>query len=675
MASVNVTGVNDVGGIVGELAGAALTGTMSYDANGSASTVSATDTSTTGGAGFIVGRMTGASSINTGANTITVNNAAVFNSNALNAGGIVGSAEGTATLTQGAGAWTLPTSISVTGGVDIGGLVGIVNGTSLTLGNYLTNVANVSATTNVGGDIGELLAGNVTGAFTFKNTGNIQATTNAGGVVGKVAGGALGTSSSTIFQNTGMINSGLTSANSDVGGIAGSVTAGSASGTLINTGSVGTLNQSSYVGGIIGNFNQGDLSGATIGSAGTGAFTIAGLDRVGGLIGYVSNNVSGLPSEMVLGNTNMVVEGTGDVIGRIGGIVGDYEATGYHYGGTMAYAGTVGNSITPAGINVGGVIGNVFGSTFDFTAELEMSGLVYGADSVGGIIGEMFGSTTNGTMAHATFVDSASGQIVTATGTAAGGLVGFLSGGDINTPTNALQFTGSNPVVSGHNNVGFLFGTVTNTPTLTISSTLEIYGSSGPANGSTIGTGTAIGGLIGELDLIANNSLSMTYPGSVVGTGTSSMVGGVIGYYHGANLSGGTLTSNPSSTISGNNAVGGVIGNMDAGTLNDTMYLLPGNGTPVEGTGSGAGGFIGTYTGGSLSSMNATSLVFLLNAFYTISGANNVGALIGTVASTAGPLPSGTLDANTINGEWYPPPPCLLRAAVQAQVDYSVNLM
>jgi len=535
-ATGNVTGGDYVGGLVG---------------NNSGSISSSHATGSVGGAGSYVGGLAGS-----------------------NIGGTISSS-----FTTGTG--------TVSGVVDVGGLVG----------NNTGSILSGTATGTVSGH-------NSTGGLVGNNSGSISAGSSSGsvsasGAYGFDTGGLVGTNSGTI-NSSSFATGNVTSTNSNVGGLVGNNT-----GTITPAYATGSVSGSNYVGGLIGynhsaitidsshhtgnvtgtGFNVGGLMGkstsAVTNSYATGNVTSSG-SFVGGLIGYTTNTItSGTASGSVGGNND------------VGGLVG--------YNSSSITSSSASGNVSGTGNNIGGLVGYNIGGTIS-TSFTSGSGLVSGVNNIGGLVGYNTGtinpSNATGNVSGSSYV---------------GGLVGYNNSAIL---IDNCHATG-NATGTG-NYIGGLIG----------KSVSDVNNSS--ATGNVTNSGNYVGGLIG-LTYASVNSSSAT--GNVTNSG--KYVGGLVGYTYGTNTSG-----TASGSVGGASAiyVGGLVG---YNTSNITASTASGS---VSGS-SYAGGLVGKNTGTisnaySTGNVTATSEVgglvgyntgILSNAFYninqvSINGSNQVTA-------------------------------------------------
>ncbi len=299
------------------------------------------------------------------------------------------------------------------------------------------------------------------------------------------------------------------------------------------------------VGSLVG-FNAGVIEDSSaLGS-------VSGENQVGGLVGLSEGSISN-------SYTASTVTGTGFV----GGLVGDQD------GSSISNSSATGSVSGRYG--VGGLVGYSAGEiSGNYTAST-----VTGTDSVGGLVGYQEGSTIGDSYA----TGSVSGRF------GVGGLVGNSRGDIIDSyATGSVFGTGDN--IGGL--VGFSFGTIS----------ISISISNSYATGSVFGTGDGIGGLVGHQDV--NSSISRSYASGMV-TGTAG-VGGLVG-----NSRGDIIDSYATGSVFGTgDGIGGLVGN-SRGDISNSYAT-----GSVFGTGDGIGGLVGNQDSSSI-----------VNSYYAARGRNN----------------------------------------------------
>ena len=237
LVDVNITGFEDVGGLVGSSSGTITN---------SSSTGTVTGSSTVGG---LVGS-------NSGTITNTYSTGNVTGSSDY-VGGFVGTSYGTITNSSSTG--------TVTGSSSVGGLVGDSSGTI----TNSSSTGTVTGSNNVGGLVGY-------------SSGTITNTYSTGTVTGiSYVGGFVGNNGETITNSFSTGN--VTGSNDYVGGFV-----GSSGGTITNTYSTGTVTgiTSGNVGGLVGYNEYGIVTNSySIGY-------VIGSNNVGGLVGSNSGTIT-----------------------------------------------------------------------------------------------------------------------------------------------------------------------------------------------------------------------------------------------------------------------------------------------------------------------------------------------------------------------------------------------
>jgi filamentous hemagglutinin family protein len=208
---------------------------------------------------------------------------------------------------------------------------------------------------------------------------------------------------------------------------------------------------------------------------------------------------------------------------------------------------------------------------------------VSGASNVGGLVGSnYYGSISNSYV---------SGGTISATGNNVGGLVGYYSNSSGGTISASYVNGGS---VTGASNVGGLVG-------------FSQYGSISGSHVDTVtvtGTGSAIGGMVGNNNNSSDGGPDISITNSYVNNGT----------------------------VSGSSEVGGLVGYNDGGAISNSYV----SGGTVSATGNYAGGLVGYNTGNSGSSGSGMNWTGSLNNSYVsngtvVSGFSDVGGLVGYV--------------------------------------------
>jgi len=245
----------------------------------------------------------------------------------------------------------------------------------------------VSGTSDVGGLVGDMNGGSLTNVYA---TGSVTGTTSdVGGLIGYMAAGTV-----TDSYATGSV----TGESASVGGLIGDISRTIADISLSNVYATGTVSaQKSYAGGLIGLIDAGDVSVTLSGSYASGNVISEGQD-VGGLVGR--NDGALISRSFATGNVTST-DSLGDIGGLIGenrgGSVTDCYATG-SVSGLREVGGLVGNNSAPITncysigsvtdttdppLNEGGLIGSNSSSVSNSFWDTETSTLPTSAGGVG----------------------------------------------------------------------------------------------------------------------------------------------------------------------------------------------------------------------------------------------------------------------------------------------------
>ncbi|MGE7958645.1 GLUG motif-containing protein [Pseudomonas sp. NPDC089530] len=496
-SNVSVTGTdhfNSLGGLVG------LNLEKGSIANSSASgsVIANGYTFAMGGlVGENIGNGQGVASITNSRADVALNGRSSF----ISAGGLVG-VNRSARISNSSSAG----SIELSGdSMELGGLVGLNEGTSA------TRLTNVSSTVNVKGTgrngyFGGLVGFNNGGAVTNASASGSVTGDNAlaiGGLIGFNSGGALtnasanGTVSGTRTQALGGLiglnhRSSLTNVSAGgkvtgngaqaIGGLIGkntgsSLTNASANGDVLDTASL-------HVGGLVGLNESSNHSGVKA----SGNVTGGKGAHVGGLIG--------LSSGSSLSNASATGKVTGSGTQAIGGLIGT------HIQGSLTNATASGEVTDENGSNLGGLIGSSQGGNH---TNLKASGSVTGGANAN--VGGLIGLQTSGSLSNA----SALGNVRAGNSAVIGGLIGQGRN------TVLRNATASGTVTGGANSqAGGLVGNLAGG---------GITGSSAKGDVEA-GTESHVGGLVGgNIGSIRFSSAS----GKIVSLGADNLYGGLIG--------------------------------------------------------------------------------------------------------------------------------------------------
>ena len=266
------------------------------------------------------------------------------------------------------------------------------------------------------------------------------------------------------------------------------------------------------------------------------------------------------------------------------------------------------------GDNVGALAGTVYDDVK--IVNCTISGNIGGRNNVGGIAGRYYRTDNPVIRGIDLEVD------IESTGENAGGLIGYIYGGDPLTITRITTIRRSF-TVKGHNYVGGLVGYCDRNG-LTIENANLVHSSYATTSTLTvIGGNDYVGGLVGHFyysdsDYIPLEIINSSTCCTVRATG--SYVGGIIGYAHGS--SSGVkerinLTEvSAASSVSGKDYVGGLIGYASSSTLNFVDCSVSSekmNAINVEGE---------RYVGGALGGFNASSEAIDLYIGTNVSASN-----------------------------------------------------
>ena len=545
LLAANVTGRNNVGGLVGSSGGIRIS-------------ISISDSHATGavtGSGDNVGGLVGSSRF--GSISGSYATGAVTGSGD-NVGGLVGSSRSISISDSHA-------TGSVTGSGDkVGGLVGYGERFGSISSSYATGAVTGSGD-KVGGLVGSF-SGDISGSYA---TGTVTGVSQVGGLVGSFSGSGIRISDS---HATGTVT-GV----SQVGGLVGSIRGSFIS--ISDSHATGAVTGSGdNVGGLVG-FGEGyrDDSGSSSisnsinisNSYATG--TVAGVSQVGGLVGYGRGRGIRISDSHATG----AVTGSGD---NVGGLVGDGAgsprnrisgsyATGAvtgvsRVGGLVGYGegfGSISSSyatgaVTGSGDNVGGLVGS--SSTVISISGSYATGTVAGVSQVGGLVGYGRGPSTRISSSYATGTVTGSGDNV-------GGLVGSIGGSSIRISDSHATGT-----VTGVSQVGGLVGSIGRIISGSISGSY--------ATGAVTGSGDNVGGLVGSS---GSGSISESYATGAV-TGEFN-VGGLVG-----GSSGSISASYATGYVSGDGAIGGLVGS-STGTTTHSYWDTETSGQDFSDGGSG----------------------------------------------------------------------------------------
>ncbi|TWB43924.1 MBG domain-containing protein [Nitrospirillum pindoramense] len=547
------------------------------------------------------------------------------------------------------------TNVSVSGGNNVGALVGSATGTTI---SNITVSGTVSGASQVGG-----VVGSTTGAISYTGmSGTVSATADSvGGVVGFTNGAIADSWSTATVSSSGTSSHGLY-----VGGLAGQST-----GTIDRSWASGSVSGWTDVGGLVGL-----ASGAITTSSASGAVT-GGGSVVGGLVG----NLYGTS----LTNTYA----TGAVTGyqEAGGLVGIIQVAGSSINNSYA-SGAV--SSTSGSVYTSGLVGL---SSVTFTAsnsfwDVTTTGRSYGAASGGSGLTVAGFTGLTGTQAFSSSTTPISGWDFTNTWYMVDGSTRPLLQAEASTTIRSahqLQLVNLHPTLNytlaNDINLGSALSATGEVWSSGGFSPIDNFGGSFAAtfNGgghtitgltinrpgtSDVGLFTQLSGYVHDLTLSAvsitggsnvgalagsasgGNITKVTVTGSITGNST---VGGLLG------SSGGQLLQTKADTLitaSGTN-VGGLAGS-NSGTIQDS-YSLGGIRTTAGGSGQAVGGLVGSNSGTIQDAYAQTALLGAVRASGSAVGGlvgSNSGTVantysIGAVVTTGTPTLGGLIGSNT----------------------------
>lgn len=628
-ATGTVTGVNDIGGLVGFGGAPILLSHATGDVTGTGSRIGGLVGSTTlyGLAGFdgriadsyATGKVAGGGQV----------------------GGLVGSAGGPIDRSYATG--------TVQGTDQVGGLVGSTTISAFHFGQVIGVIRNSYATGNVsgvekvGGLVGESQAGVITSSYA---SGAVTGTSQVGGLVGRNSSFTQTPPAFRPYADLGSISTsyatGPVKGTTDVGGLV-----GSNEGAITQAYATGKVQGATNVGGLVGTSAtfevlpvSGPSGGDVIVSYATGP--VAGMTNVGGLVGRNDGGrIGGSYASGEVGGTTRV----GGLVGlntfdttNVAGTVESSHATG-SVSGTFAIGGLVGSSDGPitrayAEGDVTGVmfVGGLVGHNRGPVTQGYTDGNVSGETHVGGLVGANLGPIT---LSHAT--GNVTGENFV------GGLLGSSSSDRIESTfaLGAVEGTGSVGGLVGWNGGGRIVGSYASGD---VSGVFQVGGLVGMntfgaadevgrvetshATGSVTGT-NSVGGLVGSSDgtiaqaYATGDVTGVLFVGGLVGHSrgpvTQSYAGGnVLGTSHVGGLVGASLGpvgfSHATGHVIGENFVGGLIGSSASATVEHTYAT-----GDVQGTVS-VGGLVGTIVDGTVTESYATGAV---------RGNTKVGGLVG----------------------------------------------
>ncbi len=607
--TVTVTGDNSNVSNAGGIVGVNNSGTFENNANDGELTGGIYDVESTGSviagssdavAGGLVGTNNGglANSFSDSAVTVDTN---VTSGTSAGLGGVVGINNGNVQYVDSLGV----TNGGATGSSNIGGIIGINNGNMYS--GY--NESIVSGNDKVGGIIGENKYG--------KTVSNVV---NATGVEGKDnVGGLVGVNSGSVTNGR---NNGTITGVKYVGGMVGSNTQGATLTNLVNDSSAEILGVN-YVGGIAGN-NSGVITADKNNDNLINRGSITGYQYVGGVAGLNTGTITNTNNDVEL-NVNTAAGNEAKYFGGIVGQNGTDGTDGTNVNDGVIENATNSNTITaPDASYVGGIVGWNTSQGKLVGMGNSNEGTVIGGSYVGGVIGK--NDAAIGSKDNAQVGITNEGTVIAIKG-GAGGLIGENNAAITNTVMiNRGEVHGNNS--NDGSGTGGLIGTNNEKGDITYSSLIN------EATGTVTGTNN-VGGLIGvnKADITGGRDtvededagmyINKIYNNGVINVGayiynskngeyefkvgTGSNIGGLIGDNQGS-LTAGYNTG--AINASGSTNVGGIAGS-NAGTIDqvfNTVMTENGQNQTITG-GTNVGGLVGDNTGTITNAYNTSNVV------------------------------------------------------------------
>jgi filamentous hemagglutinin family protein len=410
----------------------------------------------------------------------------------------------------------------VTGAIPAGGLIGVATG-SVTISDSYSGAAVATTTSDTGGLIGKATNVNIVRSYA---TGDVTGTTsNGGGLIGLAANVNI-----TDSYATGDVTG--TAGSNGVGGLVGNASTSAGAAAIVNSFASGNVRGGDGLGGLVGVL-AADLGDFTVenshatGDVSSVGATVSSPSGIGGLIGFTTGNAG---RKITIENDYAT--------GAVGFFAADGvtpAATGNNAGGLLGTSpsgsgvttlidnshatGKVTGSLTGSG--VGGLVG-AGGDPTDSISNSYATGDVSGNTSVGGLAGSNEGTITNSyATGNVTGYNSTSSNNI-------GGLVGSNVGSIANSHADGnVNGEGPNAATGGlvGSNGGsiadsYASGTVTGPSGLTGGIAGVSFNNSGKSNNTTAGS---ISNSWFNSDknpgLSMTNSLACCKPGVVTGGG------------------------------------------------------------------------------------------------------------------------------------------------------------
>ena len=334
LVDVNIAGSNNVGALVGSFSGRSITdshvlsGTVStyYDggcligrANGTNIQISDSSANCTLTGTNVLGGLVSFSNANIGnsrtSGAINLNINISGQRDIIANGGLVGVLESGGRIENGASSATVVrkggSSITVTQGTGIGGLVGIGRSNTMITNSYATGDVRGEGS-RAGGLVGNL-GGEISNSYA---AGDVDGSTFIGGLVGHAANATIGNS-----YAIGDVNGDNT-----VGGLIGDVN----DTAIDNSHATGRISADDIVGGLIGRLIDDDVINRPDSKVIANNYTFAAVTARGGDSNF--NQVGGFLGYFEVGRSTIVRDSyaAGSVVGaaRKGGFIGIYRASG-----------------------------------------------------------------------------------------------------------------------------------------------------------------------------------------------------------------------------------------------------------------------------------------------------------------------------------------------------------
>ena len=522
-----------------------------------------------------------------------------------------------------------------TSGKTVGGISSIVCGGSV---NNAQNSGNVEGTDYVGGITGHLSWATITNV---SNSGKIIGNDYVGGLVGQGESNDVGN----FLVNGTLSNTGCVGGRNYVGGIAGYLNNTTDKNVSIEWDATVNIENCTFGDSSADGVRGTSYMGGAIGFLGeyitiSGSISVSGCDidnenggnyLVGGAIGYNA----GIVSADLTVDARVISRSTGTVNSISGAFTGG--VVGYNAGTLSGELNRTSGDVISVAFNdyVGGIVGYNSGSitgkmTHTSTNAMYENATVYGATKVGGLVGYT-SSALNISNAQNT------GSIVGSV--SVGGLVGYA---DAKCTINASANTGS---VSGTNNVGGLVGYAKGIDLSGVSNSATI-------NGYT-NVGGLVGSIEGAAAITTSNNSGAVngykHLGGFVGYAKSS--GGALsieGTSTAPLVNGGKVTSTiPSGSSSANNdgGVAGFVGYLD-GDSNLTISHCVNNGEILGLQFNGIAGILGYVKHGA-------NFIYINNCKNTalVEGGINTGGIGGRLSTNSSAVNSMVISNCYNSGE------------------------